>query len=82
MRELEQDLVAAEEAVNRLESEARARSARIEELEKAAQHLRATLEEVARATPMAADPAAEGVRFAHLPFTPDRIYARLMGNGG
>ena len=56
LRELEQDLVAAEEVVNRLESEARTRNARIEELEKATQHLRATLEEAARAAPA---PAAE-----------------------
>jgi pSer/pThr/pTyr-binding forkhead associated (FHA) protein len=49
LRELEQDLVAAEEAVNRLESEARARNARIEELEKSAQQLRSTLEEATRA---------------------------------
>jgi chromosome segregation ATPase len=52
LRELEQDLTAAEEVVNRLESEARTRNARIEELEKAAQELRATLEE-ARAAPAA-----------------------------
>ncbi len=60
VRELEQDLVAAEEAVNRLESEARTRNARIEELEKSAQQLRETLEEVARARPAAADPATSG----------------------
>ena len=50
-------LVAAEEAVHRLESEARARSARIEELEKASQELRATLEEAARAEQPAPAPA-------------------------
>jgi pSer/pThr/pTyr-binding forkhead associated (FHA) protein/archaellum component FlaC len=63
LRELEQDLVAAEEVVNRLESEARTRNARIEELEKAAQQLRATLEEAARMTPAGTDqPAAQGAR--------------------
>ena len=60
VRELEQDLVAAEEAVNRLEFEARARNARIEELEKSSQQLRATLEEVARAAPAAEPVAASG----------------------
>jgi pSer/pThr/pTyr-binding forkhead associated (FHA) protein/archaellum component FlaC len=58
LRELEQDLVAAEQAVNRLESEARTRNARIEELENSAQQLRATLEEAASARPPAADPVA------------------------
>jgi chromosome segregation ATPase len=46
VRELEADLIAAEEAVHRLESEARKSGVRLEELVKANQQWRATLEEV------------------------------------
>jgi hypothetical protein len=45
MRELEADLRAAEETINRLESQARGRGARLEELEKANRQSRLTMEE-------------------------------------
>jgi chromosome segregation ATPase len=45
IRELEADLAAAEEAIHRLESEARKHAARAEELEKANEQWRAALEE-------------------------------------
>jgi FHA domain-containing protein len=48
-RELEADLRAAEDTINRLESQARGRGARLEELEKANRQWRLTMEE-ARAT--------------------------------
>jgi len=44
-RELEADLRAAEETINRLESQARGRAARLEELEKANRQWRLTMEE-------------------------------------
>jgi chromosome segregation ATPase len=58
LRELEQDLTAAEETVNRLESEARSRNARIEELDKAVHQLRGAVEEAARAIPVAREQVA------------------------
>jgi hypothetical protein len=67
VRELEGDLRAAEDTVNRLESEARIRAARIEELEKSSQQRRAQAEEVPAAPAAAAAPAVAAPRDAEPP---------------
>ncbi len=84
VRELEADLVAAEDSVHRLESEGRKSGARVEELEKSQAQLRATLADARHgATDTSANPALrEAARQVGEAMLPDGALRLLIANEG
>src|SRR5205823_10077853 len=82
-RELEGDLRAAEDAVHRLESEARVRNTRIEELEKANLQLRTAVEEARHTAPeTAANQGRDAAQAAATPAAPEPEGEVRVGGGG